>query len=390
MHFRAREAGQISLFGSHTGVVESIDIPAVTSDVSRREILNWERELIGLYISDHPLNPVMDSLAEFVTHFSAQLGETASNEKIRVAGIISHIRQHTTRNGQEMGFVMLEDLQGTVELIVFPKLWRKFGYKLKRDQIILVDGRVDDSGLESKILVSRIRNREDLNPPQDDVPLQNGIFESIHVGDSESIEKNSLSRKQTETSDTEYVEKKLPPGETDLHQPEDTSGEIPIPVGEFNDRHIEPEPAEEDLIEKVYAHEKISGEDQKPVSIESQANLESKKPEQILPPPGSLGIQSFILSPTPSEDTGNKVNMITIVVRCTGDKARDDLKIRRIYGVLTSYPGNDRLALHVFENGRGFLLEFPNCTVGICDELKKRISQLVGTENIRIDKIVFQ
>jgi DNA polymerase-3 subunit alpha len=82
--------------------------------------------------------------------------------------------------------------------------------------------------------------------------------------------------------------------------------------------------------------------------------------------------------------------MITIVLRSTGDKTRDVLRIRRIHGIITSYPGNDRFAFHIFERGRGYLLEFPNFTAGLCDDMLKRLTPLIGAENLRIDKITFQ
>jgi DNA polymerase-3 subunit alpha len=82
--------------------------------------------------------------------------------------------------------------------------------------------------------------------------------------------------------------------------------------------------------------------------------------------------------------------MITVIFRSTGDKTRDVLRLRRIHGIITSYPGNDRFAFHVFERSRGYLLEFPNFTVGFCPELKSRLVNLIGIENIRIEKITFQ
>ncbi len=390
MHFKASEAGQISLFGSHTGVDESIDIPSVSFDVSRHEILNWERELIGLYISDHPLNPVMDSLVEFVTHYSAQLGETVHNQNIRMAGIISHIRRHQTRNGQEMGFVILEDLQGTVELVVFPRLWKKLEHKLERDQIILVDGRVDAGGLEPKILVSSISNNEEINLPHADDVQINDLPYVTFVEASDSIEGNNPVAEQNIKFETEEEVKKQPREGFDLHQPVSLPDEVPLSASGLSESHAESIPSESDLGEKETAQELIDKEVDNLLAVSKQANLEIENPDPISLPPGGLVVPSFILPPTPSEDTGKKVNMMTVIVRCSGDKARDELKIRRLYGLLTSYPGNDRFAFHVFENGRGFLLEFPNCTVGICSELKTRISQLVSPENIRIDSIYFQ
>ena len=71
-HFRAADTGQLSLFGAGTGVTDEIHLVNV-SKIEHREMLNWERELIGLYISDHPLTPYQPTLASLVSYFSAQL-----------------------------------------------------------------------------------------------------------------------------------------------------------------------------------------------------------------------------------------------------------------------------------------------------------------------------
>ncbi len=64
--------------------------------------------------------------------------------------------------------------------------------------------------------------------------------------------------------------------------------------------------------------------------------------------------------------------------------------MRRIYGIASTYPGNDRLAFHVFERGRGYLVEFPNFTTGWSPELIARLNFLVGSENVRVEPITFQ
>ncbi|RPH55493.1 MAG: hypothetical protein EHM81_14555, partial [Chloroflexi bacterium] len=84
-HFRAIEAGQMSLFGGMTGVsAETITLPDIQGD--RKEMLNWERELIGIYLSDHPLSAYTELLTKGVSHTSATLNEAAHNEPVRVAG----------------------------------------------------------------------------------------------------------------------------------------------------------------------------------------------------------------------------------------------------------------------------------------------------------------
>src|SRR3972149_1264126 len=80
-HFRAAEKGQMSLFGLHSGLKDEITLPKTTTEIPRREQLAWERELIGLYVSDHPLSPVIEILNEVVTHFSRQLAEASHNAR---------------------------------------------------------------------------------------------------------------------------------------------------------------------------------------------------------------------------------------------------------------------------------------------------------------------
>jgi hypothetical protein len=94
--------------------------------------------------------------------------------------------------------------------------------------------------------------------------------------------------------------------------------------------------------------------------------------------------------PPPAPREGEAVYMITIVLRATGDKTRDVLRMRRIHGIASTYPGNDRLAFHVFERGLGYLVEFPNFTTGWSPELISRLNFLVGSENVRVEPITFQ
>ena len=96
-HFRAADLGQMSFFGAQGGVAQDISLPSTTNEISRREILNWERELIGLYVSDHPLSPVMADITQAVSHYSSQLAEANPNERVRVAGLITRIRHHQSK-----------------------------------------------------------------------------------------------------------------------------------------------------------------------------------------------------------------------------------------------------------------------------------------------------
>ncbi len=87
---------------------------------------------------------------------------------------------------------------------------------------------------------------------------------------------------------------------------------------------------------------------------------------------------------------GDDLHLITVILRPSQDKARDNLRLRQIYGTLISYPGQDRFALMVYERGRGYQIEFPNFTTGFNNELLARLQRLAGSENVRVEPLTFQ
>jgi hypothetical protein len=102
--------------------------------------------------------------------------------------------------------------------------------------------------------------------------------------------------------------------------------------------------------------------------------------------PGLPDIASYYLAPEATSD--GEVKIVTVVLNASGDKARDVLRLRRVHGMASSYPGRDRFAFHVFERNRGYLIEFPNFTTGACQELVDRLRFLVGQENVRVERFV--
>ena len=82
--------------------------------------------------------------------------------------------------------------------------------------------------------------------------------------------------------------------------------------------------------------------------------------------------------------------MVTVILRSTGDPQRDIRRISRLHGTFISYPGKDRFAFQIFENERGHLIEFPNDTTRLCAELITKIKDTVGEENLRVEPILYQ
>ena len=125
--------------------------------VDPREQLQWEKDLIGLYVSDHPITSFMPLIQQKVTHYSADLAQVADREKVTVAGIITKMRRLNTKNGNQMAFATLEDLQGSMELVIFPKVWEKQGSLVQPDAVLFAEGKVDAATGDPKILVDHLR-----------------------------------------------------------------------------------------------------------------------------------------------------------------------------------------------------------------------------------------
>ena len=154
-HFRAQECGQLSFFGGDSGVSETIHLPFV-KEPDRKELLSWEKELIGLYVSSHPLTPYLPFLDQKTTHLIGQLTDVASGEKVVIGGIVVKFRPHFTKDGKPMGFATIEDVQGEIELVLFPRVWAKYLKLIHEEAVLIVEGKVDSASASPKLLVDKI------------------------------------------------------------------------------------------------------------------------------------------------------------------------------------------------------------------------------------------
>lgn len=124
------------------GEVPEPEIKPAPSKISEKEQLLWERDLMGLYISSHPLDKYDDYFDE-QTH-SYDLVKTENDGKIvTLGGIINNVRTIMTKSNTRMAFVWIENKTSEQEIIVFPNLYEKVGGKLEQDNVIKVTGSVN-------------------------------------------------------------------------------------------------------------------------------------------------------------------------------------------------------------------------------------------------------
>lgn len=147
-------SGQTDIFGdsSDMSVQQSKLVLATPSGPpDMREQLLWERELLGLYLSQHPLDAFQTILAEQAVPIN-ELRADMDGKTVSTGGVISDVREITTKNGQKMAFVKIEDFDGETEAVLFPSTYGQTAYLWQRDRVVLIKGKISGADKEGKPL----------------------------------------------------------------------------------------------------------------------------------------------------------------------------------------------------------------------------------------------
>ena len=200
-------AGQVTMFdlGENDEKLDEIKYTFNTvKEFSERELLKYEKEMLGIYISGHPLDKLRDQINKVSTINTMQILKmqeendlSQDGRNVKYAGIITSVKKKFTKNNTRMAFVTIEDLYGTCEVIVFENCYAKCSNLLIEDSIVLVEGRLsvreDDSTTiiareitELKENTSKILNLNITNLPEEQKDKLRGIIK-FFVGDKNNI-----------------------------------------------------------------------------------------------------------------------------------------------------------------------------------------------------------
>jgi DNA polymerase-3 subunit alpha len=155
---RDRESGQASLFGAVEASAEGKPVRvAETPPWSEAERLGFEKESLGFFISGHPLERFRAELAQWASATTGSLAQQAANGEVTIGGIVTALRLIKTKKGDRMASFVLEDLEGSVETLVFPEAYKKAGARLADDSVVLVKARaeIQDDG-KARLLASDV------------------------------------------------------------------------------------------------------------------------------------------------------------------------------------------------------------------------------------------
>jgi len=282
----------------------------------------------------------METLTQVVTHFSAELGEAEHGQAVTVAGEVSHLRPYQTRTGKTMGFVTLEDVQGSIELVVFTRVWADVSRWLTPGSIVLVHGKVDSERGDPKVLADEITREFTMVQP---------------------------AARPAAASEPEPVADTWAPDEV-----------------------METWPEADVIVSAVEAAGALSPDAGAGRGVDGPSGDPWPAVAEPVPPLNEAQVALTLLTEQPAAESIGDPRMVTVRLHSTGDRERDARRMRRVHGLLTSYPGRDHFVFHVYEASRRYHLEFPNSTTGYCADLRRELTLLLGEGSVQVEVLRIQ
>jgi DNA-directed DNA polymerase III PolC len=354
---RAKEIGQMSMFGEATGGLgDSLTLPDIP-ELGDRELLDGEKELLGLYISGRPADKVRHLLqhANTVDIAAAKAAGPAINGRGGlVAGEVVTLRKIPTKNGDMMGIAHIEDWHdsaGSMDVVLFPRTWAKFGHLVEEGNVLIASGKLDTTRGDLQLICEAVREHANIVMPDDplnNLPPLNPSYlpdNAYWVGDAPPFDE--------EIGEVIRAEEVPEPAPAAVIAPA-TQGAAALPT-----------PALEPVTVAAIASPNANGGQAAPwheAAASDDAALEDDLPldeERPAPP-----------------------RWLMIYFKRSDDPDKDRRRLTRLHGILTSYPGQDRFSIVVEDKRSSFKMEFPNHTTSDCDELRRDLLAVVGEGNL--------
>src|SRR5581483_10241141 len=165
--FDARERGQGSIFDLLEADVErpKHHAPIPAEEYEKSELLRLEKETLGLWVSEHPLSGIAEQLRRKSDRPLAELERCRDGEIVTVGGIVSSVKALTTKKGDPMVFLRLDDLSGSAEAVVFNSVYAASRELCEADRVLVLKGRVDHKEGETKLIAIEVTEFEAYVPP---------------------------------------------------------------------------------------------------------------------------------------------------------------------------------------------------------------------------------
>jgi DNA polymerase-3 subunit alpha len=339
---KMREVGQASLFDvfgdaepGATLQVAPLVMPVIDeTPADLREQLEWEKELLGLNLSDDPVARALEQFDRSGAVNLGEIGEELIGKAVTVVGIFKQSRTIQTKKGDAMLVGQLEDLTGTIELVVFPKVLQKAGDILRNDAVVRLTGKLENRRDETQLVVDQVEAAA-IGAPQRAAPV---AAEMDLDGSGEAL-----------------LAAYVPPVE-------------PPPVPRVTDAPPLPPPAA--VARQSPAPEPISAPAQ--IATRRKVNLATAT-RPAVPAGGAVVSEQPAIGRT-----------LRLYLPRSESYEHDVALMQTVYSLLNSVNGDDRLTLYV-PNGVGMVVMQSQQTIGIGDGLVGALQELLGSERVLVD-----
>lgn len=355
-YHKDKEIGQLNMFGEDKGMVtEMLENLPDMEEVSQRELLGWEKELLGLYVTGRPVDKYRDMLRYGNTAVISDLKDPDANphgKQVAVAGEVVTLRKILTKNNELMAVIHLEDWHdsaGAIDVVIFPRTWLKCQELVQEGEIVRVAGKFDSSRNDPQIVAEAVDQNFSIVRPDDDspVPVANGTMPEWAMDDGASwMEEDSF----------------VPPPDDYYAQP---ANNPMVESAAVEDAPLEPPPTSE----------------LDPTGEDDSDNMPLNEPVDGL-------------SDGAWEQNGHRnggyiqvvegIRWVYIYLDRSGDSGRDARRLRRIANTLTQYPGEDHFVIIVRSPGKLVKMRFGERTTGLCDALFLDLEGIVGPGNVQV------
>ncbi|MCY4073684.1 MAG: DNA polymerase III subunit alpha [Chloroflexi bacterium] len=359
------EVGQLDMFGDKAELeVDLLDDLRDIEEFRPRELLKWEKELLGLYVTGRPVDRHREIFERQNLHRISDLKRTGlpKPETVRIAGELTGVRKITTRNSDLMAILSLEDWHDSaeiIEIVLFPRVYAQVMTRFDDLNSALADGEAEKGLFEGEIVAVTGRFDDSRGDPQviaDDVTIDFNAFSAdgdmpVDMDDSMPV----------------WAMVEEAPPQQDL--PPESLAEAREGAASS-----EPEPISDEPVQTAANEEPQPSDEAEPVEQDDEAEPEWTNGDDHLDMPDE------------AQQEERPPLTITVRLHAGADEDKDRRKLSRIHNALVKYPGNDRFVIVIQRDEKSFPLNFPGLTTQVCTELRNDLQEIVGSpELITVD-----
>ena len=362
---RDREVGQANLFGEQAGMSDEMlgNLPE-HSVLSERELLEQERELLGIYLSGRPVDRFRSALQQAGTRDIGELlaeGYGLHDRPVIVAGEVVGLRTLLTKRGERMGIAQLEDWResaATIDVTIFPRTWKQCEGLVGQGRVIHVRGKLDSSRGAPQVIADEVKD--------------NFTVLEIHDGDAAA----PMEAQSPAPDDFS------PPPAADFAAPRETDADF-APPPEFAPSASEEIAAPDEGVEAKAEAALAAAEE--PVAQETEMGIPApvQRGEAESEPDPDDGAAADLAPADKGES--DVARLLTVRLSRSDDARRDQRRLERIVNTICSWPGADSFCVIVESAEQPLRLDFET-GVGVCEEMMDALREIVGAGNLGLEK----